>query len=163
MRGKLTDLGLSILLAAMLAGPALAESDKAFLSDALKGNNAEIALGRMAQEKGSTDAVRSFGAQLVADHSEAKTQATALAAKLRVQTTDQATPQAKQGMAALQALSGKEFDAAFLRAMIDEHRKEIAAVRDKAQEGKTETSKLAAQTLPVLEKHLKTAEELSGQ
>jgi putative membrane protein len=151
-----------VLLAVTLAGPALAASDKEFLSDALKGDNSEIALGDMAQKMGSTEQVRSFGQELSTDHATAKKQVTTLAAKLHVKTTEAVTPEAKQEMKKLQGLSGKQFDQEFARYMVEDHQKDIAKFKEKAAEGKSETAKLAEETVPVLEKHLKTAQSLSS-
>eukprot|EP01035_Chromulina_nebulosa_P014559 gene14559-19263_t len=56
----------------MLAGPALAQNDKAFLRDAIKGDNSEIALGKLAADKGASEGVKSFGMTLATDHAKAK-------------------------------------------------------------------------------------------
>jgi putative membrane protein len=62
-----------ITLAAALLGGGIAATaaDKAsekFIKEAIEGNLAEVAVGKLAQEKGQSDGVRAFGAQLVNDH-----------------------------------------------------------------------------------------------
>ncbi len=46
--------------------------DKDFLKEAAPGSAVEVALGRIAQERGSSDAVKEFGKRMVDDHSKAE-------------------------------------------------------------------------------------------
>jgi putative membrane protein len=39
-----------------------------FIKDAIQGNLAEVAVGKLAQQKGNSDAVRSFGQMLATEH-----------------------------------------------------------------------------------------------
>jgi len=55
---------------------------KLFITDAIKGNLSEIALGKLAAKNGASEAVRTYGKTLVADHSQANDAAFAVAAKL---------------------------------------------------------------------------------
>ena len=56
----------------MKAGAAsLPAADKAFVEKAAVGGIAEVHMGKMAQQKGSSDQVKQFGARMVDDHSKA--------------------------------------------------------------------------------------------
>src|ERR1700676_2446103 len=48
-----------------------AMGDAHFAKEAAQGGMAEVKLGQLAQEKGSNDAVKSFGKRMVDDHSKA--------------------------------------------------------------------------------------------
>ena len=65
----------AVALVSALSGSAMAKSEKGFLSDAIKGDNSEIELGRLALSKSSDDDVKAFAQTLVDDHTKAKAQA----------------------------------------------------------------------------------------
>lgn len=149
-------------VACLIASPALAKSDKAFLSDAIKGDNSEVALGHLAAEKGSSEGVKTFGTTLATDHSMAKDDASMLAKKMNVAVSDKMTPEARKEMTKLNKLSGAAFDKEFASYMVKDHEKDVKAFKAKAAEGDKDVPKLAAKTLPTLEKHLQTAQSLAG-
>src|SRR5262245_34960554 len=64
-------------------GTALSETDRAFMLKAAQGGMTEVELGRLAQDKGASQAVKDYGKTLVADH-------TAANEKLRSIATDEA-------------------------------------------------------------------------
>lgn len=146
----------------LIASPAFAADDATFLTDAIMGSNAEIAMGQLATEKGESDGVKTFGATLVADHGLAKQEAGALAASMQVPVTNDVKPDAKEEMAKLEKLSGAEFDKEFAAHMVMDHEKDIAAFKEKAAEGDKPVPAFAAKTLPTLQKHLETAQSLNG-
>ena len=59
---------------------AQADSPRAFLDKALKGDNSEIMLGRLAADHAGSQAVRDFGNTLVRDHTQARNQVLVLSA-----------------------------------------------------------------------------------
>ena len=62
----------------------------------------------------------------------------------------------------LSSLSGKDFDEAYARDMVNDHVKDIAAFKQESQDGKNEAVKnFASETLPTLETHLKLAHEMA--
>lgn len=152
--------GTAIILGCLVASEAFAKSDKEFLSDAIKTDNAEIALGQLAEQKGSTDNVRKYGQTLVTDHQKGKDAAVALAPDLQVKPMEGLAPDAKQEQSKLQGLSGKAFDKEFAQFMITGHRQAISEFQEKAKEGDRPVPDLAKQTLPTLQEHLKMAQDL---
>jgi len=60
----------------------------------------------------------------------------------------------------LAALSGGRFDKAFVKAMVKDHRKDIAEYEKEAKTSNSQASSYAEQSLPVLKKHLQLAESL---
>ena len=58
--------------------------DAKFLTDAVRGDVAEVKMGELAQERGTSEAVREFGKMLVEDHSSAMKKTAELAKDLNV-------------------------------------------------------------------------------
>lgn len=134
--------------------------DTAFVTDAMKGDNSEVALGNLAQQKGSSSGVKDLGKMLATDHSAHKQVVAALAQKANVPVTDDLKDEAKAEQTKLQGLSGAAFDKEFVRATVEDHQKDIAKYEQEAKSGDAETAAMAKQTLPTLKKHLQTAQAL---
>ena len=152
----------AFVFATALSGSALAKPEKDFVADAIRGDSAEILLGQLALDKSSDSGVKSFAQTLIDDHSKAKIQAATLADKLRLEPPADIPAEARQEMAKLQGLSGQAFDKEFVRYMVDDHEKDIAEFREESANGVGPAQKLAAQSLPTLEKHLQMAKSLEA-
>ena len=133
-----------------------------FITEAIQGDNAEIAMGQLAQEKGASDQVKAFGKTLVDDHGKAKQDVLVLAKQMNVSAEPPPKPDAQAMHDKLSGLSGADFDKQFAAAMVDDHKKDIAAYEDQARSNQGPASALAAKQLPVLQQHLKTAQSLEG-
>ena len=131
---------LAVALAGTLAATgALAQSkpvDKAsqkFISSAIQGDIAEVDFGKLAQEKGQSDAVKQYGAMLVKDHGDHKTKAEQVASELGVTPPTGSGIGAKATYAKLKILSGASFDRSFAKSMVKDHkrtsRKTVFALR----------------------------------
>src|SRR5262245_44632350 len=80
-------MGLAGALAITNAMAQTRAADKAsqkFISSAIQGDMAEVEVGKLAQEKGQSEAVKQFGAMLMKDHGEHKTKAEQVANELGV-------------------------------------------------------------------------------
>lgn len=149
--------------AAMIAAvpfAAQAAPAETFLADAIQGSNAEIMMGKLAQERAASAKVRAFGATLETDHTKAKAMAVDLAGSAGVTAPEGVTPEAQAEYDKLKALSGTAFDHAFAGHMAMEHKKVIAQFEDQAKTGDAATAKFAKTALPDLKKHLATAQSL---
>lgn len=95
-------------------------------------NTEDIETGQLAEKKGSTKAIRDFGAMLARDHKMVRQQGRDLAKKLGVTPTppkpDEYAKQHAEVMKKLRGLKGEEFDKAFLQNEIDFHNAVINAV-----------------------------------
>jgi putative membrane protein len=159
-------IGFVSLALALIAGAsslAFAKMEKEFVSDAIKGDNSEIAMGRLAISKSASDPVKAFGQTLIDDHSKAKADASAVATTIGVSPPSEMSPDAERAMTKLQQLSGRDFDHEFIRVMVEDHQKDIAEFKKEAGSGHGPVEQLAAQTLPTLEKHLQMAQSISAQ
>lgn len=157
----------ALLLAAVVAGPrpaAAAEDAKTFLKEAIQGNIAEIKLGQLAEKQGKSEGVKNLGKTLVTDHTKAKAQAVELAKKMDMKVPDEPTDEAKETYRELAKLSGKEFDEEFVDNAVKDHKKDIAKYSAQAKNGDNKkVVALAEETLPVLKKHLETAQSLENK
>ena len=130
-------------------------ADTAFATKAANGGMAEVALGKLAQQKGMNARVKDFGAMMVTDHSKANDELMAIAKSKNIMlpTTVDAGHQKK--MEDLSKMSGKDFDKAYVDAMIDGHKKTLDLMQDEAKNGKDADLKaFAAKTAPVVQTHL---------
>ena len=123
-------------------------------------NQMEIAAGKLAQEKGQSKDVKSFGKTLVTDHTASDTKVMALAKEEKIELTT-AAPMPDQMMDKLKTATGADFDKVFATSMLEDHKKDIAeakAARDSTSDAKLK--KLLTATIPVLEKHREIAQKL---
>jgi putative membrane protein len=146
------------ITAAHAATPAPSPSD--FVTDAIKGDNSEIQLGKLAQDQGGSEAVKNFGRMLADDHSKAKDQASEVAQQIGVTPPSDISAEGQEQMQKLKGLKGAAFDSEFASISVEDHQKDIAKFRAEAKAKNGPASQLAAEQLPVLRKHLKMAESL---
>lgn len=141
-------------------GAAATTVDAAFLTDAMKGDNSEVAIGKLAAAQGGSQAVKDLGTMLVTDHGAHKDKIAAMASGAGVATTDDTSDEAKATLAKLTPLHGDAFDKAFKEAAISDHEKDIAMYEKQAAGTDAQTAALARDTLPTLHKHLDAAKKL---
>jgi putative membrane protein len=167
--------GVSLLLAGMLLGQETAASSKSsedpavntmpdthFAKEAAAGGMAEVELGQLAQQKGSSEAVKNFGKRMVTDHSQANEKLTSIASEQKIGLAAGLNRQDQATYDHLSSLSGDAFDKAYARDMVSDHVKDIAAFKKEAATGKDEAiKKFASETLPTLETHLKLAHQMA--
>lgn len=139
---------------------ATASVDAAFLTEAMQGDNAEVAIGRLAEAQGSSQKAKDFGKMIADDHGAHKLELATLATSAGVPVTDDPSAEGKANLDKLKALSGAEFDKQFKAAAIDSHTKGIAKYEQQAQSGDAQMAALATKTLPTLRKHLAAAKAL---
>ena len=150
-----------VLILAGSGTQALAKSDTAFLTEAIQINLAEISVGDLAQKNGGSDDVKSFGKMLVDDHSASNTKATSLTQANGVTPPTEPKAADKQKHDELAKLSGADFDREFAKAMVKGHEEAISKF-EAASKGDDDIAKFAQETLPTLQKHLKTAQTLAS-
>jgi putative membrane protein len=155
---------LSLLGAGAVAASAAEKSDpKAFVIDAIKGDNSELKLGELAKSKATRDDVRSFAETLIKDHAKAKSDAVDVANSLGVSPPTKAKKEAQKEYDKLNGLSGPAFDREFVTYMVKDHEKDVAKFEKAENSSDPAVAKLASGTLPDLRKHLETARTLEQQ
>jgi len=166
---KMTGTMLAIALAgALAAGAVMAQTKQAskqsqkFIKEAIRGDIAEIDVGKLAQEKGQNDAVKQYGAMLVKDHGAHKAKAEEVASELGVKLPTGSGMGSKATYAKLKILSGSTFDRSFAKAMVKDHQEDIKEFQKESSQNDA-AGKLARETLPTLQKHLEAAQSLEKQ
>jgi putative membrane protein len=138
-------------------------SDKRFVKDAAEANATQVELGKLAQQKGSSDAVKEFGKRMVEAHTEANEELKQAATKANIQVPTEPPRKVKKTGDKLAKLSGPDFDRAYARIVVNEHKDDVKAFAREAQGGKaTEVREFASRTLPKLQEHRKLAEQLDA-
>ena len=158
-----------IRLAAMAAlcaaaiTPALADASApqggAFLSYAAQDNQAEIELCLLAEKRAESPAVKAFARLMVDDHVEIESRLAALANSEKAKLPEGVGDDGRKTHDKLDPLSGRDFDAAFLKAQIEDHSKDVRRFQGEASDGKDAAiGRFAAETAPILEQHLALAQ-----
>jgi predicted outer membrane protein len=138
-------------------------ADAKFAMTAAQDSMTEVELGRLAVQKGMSDAVKQFGQRMIDDHTNANQQLmqAAQASGITLPTTLDAKHAAM--VQKFQRLSGAEFDRQYAKQMVQDHRKAVSLFQQEASRGTNAGIKaFASQTLPVLQEHLSMAQALSG-
>jgi putative membrane protein len=142
----------------------LASGDRRFVMDAAHGNTAEVELGKLAAEKGSSDAVKQFGKRMTDDHAKANAELKEFAEKKGLTLPADLDPKHRQLRDRLAKLNGADFDRAYANEMVNDHKKDVAEFKREAKSAKDPDLKAwASKTLPTLEDHLKQAQDMQTQ
>jgi putative membrane protein len=137
-------------------------ADTKFMKEAAEGGMAEVALGQLAVEKASSSDVKKFGQRMVDDHGKANDDLKQLASQKNVDLPQDLNAKDKATKASLEKLSGQQFDQAYMKDMLKDHKKDIADFRRESRSARDpDVKKFASQTLPTLEEHLKQAEPIA--
>ena len=137
------------------------DGDSRFAKEAAQGGMAEVKLGQLAQDKGSNDAVKSFGKRMVDDHSKAGDKLKEAASKENVTLPTDISAKDRAIYDRLSKLNGAAFDRAYAKDMVKDHQTDVAAFQKESNSGKSQSLKsFASDTLPTLQDHLKEAKEM---
>jgi putative membrane protein len=146
------------------SGPAQSsakKNDQQFVHEAALGGLMEVEVGKLAQQKSSSDAVKQFGQRLVQDHTKANDQLKEVAAKQGLSVPDTLDSKHQATVDKLSKLSGKAFDQAFIKDAVKDHEEDVKKFQKEAQNGKNPGVKnFASETIPVLQEHLSMAKSL---
>lgn len=148
-----------LLVSAALTQPVTHDS-REFVKAAIETNYADIAIGKLALEKGTSEAVRQYGALLVRQHSDANERAKDAASRLGIVPPTGAGAYGKVLLINLSALSGETFDREFANGMLRDHESDMKDYLVQSQ--KTDAAGvLAKDTLPALIVEFKQAKSLA--
>jgi putative membrane protein len=137
-------------------------SDKRFLKKAAEGNEAEVELGKLAQEKSQDPKVKEFGQRMVTDHSKANEKLQSLASSKGVELPSEPGLMAKTEEKRLARLDGEKFDKAYMDYMVKEHTNDVKEFQKESESAKDpEVKSFASSTLLTLQEHLKQAQSIA--
>ncbi len=141
----------------------MTSQDHDFIMDAAMGGMMEVELGRVAAEKGMSDAVKQFGQRMVDDHSKANSELMSLASSKGMTLPTELDAKHREQVTKFSAMSGAELDREYTKMMVSDHRKDVSEFEKESTRGTDADLKaFASKTLPTLQEHLKMAEALPG-
>jgi putative membrane protein len=136
-------------------------TDRNFVEDMAADGQAEVELGKLAQQKASNKQVKNFAAMMVRDHTKAAAELRTVATQANIDLSTVDRDHGKDVRDRLTKLSGGEFDREYIKTMVDEHEKAVNDVEGKADRSDNDhVRQWAAKTLPTLKKHLDEARQL---
>jgi putative membrane protein len=147
---------LVLMMSLPLAAMAASDPDASFYKKAAEGGIAEVEAGQLAQDKGSSQSVKDFGAMMVKDHTAANDKLKALAVSKGITLPTSSSVGQMASKAKLEVLSGDTFDKSYISGQITAHRQTIALFKQEINNGQDADAKaFASETLPTLRSHLK--------
>ena len=162
----LTSLGCWVVLGHQEGSPVSSEAraamtDQSFAKGAAQGGLAEIQLGKLAQENGSSEAVKNFGTRMVAEHTKAGDQLKEVAAKEHVTLPTNLDAREQETYDKLSKLSGDEFDRMYAQDMVKDHREDLRVFQRETNHGNSDLMRdFASGTLSMIQLHLDQAKEM---
>jgi len=122
------------------------------MKKAARGGMMEVAMGRMAEQKGQSDEVKSFGKRMVTDHGKANDELKKIAAQKNVK------------LPAKEPTVSWSSDKAYIDMMVKDHEKDLAEFKEEANSGSDpDVKKFAEDTAKVVEEHLDLAKQTQSK
>lgn len=137
-------------------------SDMEFVKKALQGSMAEVKTAQLALQKSSNEQVKQFAQRMITDHSKLIEQMKPVAAQIGVKVPN--GPDKKETMQydKLQALSGSDFDQAYVKDMVKDHKMDDQDFKTEINMGQSVSVKEAASKGDVVvESHLQEIEGIA--
>ena len=126
------------------------------------GGLTEVALGKLAIEKGSSDAVKQFGQKMIDDHTKANDELKQIAAAGSINVPDALDSKHQSRIDKLARLSGADFDKAYIKDQLKFHQQNVKEFQQEEQYGSVaQVKNLASKELPTLQQHLDLAKDLN--
>ena len=154
-------LGGSMLLAAPAHADKTSTADRTFAEKAASGGMAEVKMGQLAVDKGTTPTVKQFGQKMVDDHSKANDELKTVAAQKSLNLPTDVDSKQKATYDKLAKLSGADFDKAYMDAMVKDHDEDVREFKKATTTAglDPEVKAWAEKTLTVIEQHDRIAHE----
>ncbi|GAB3536892.1 hypothetical protein GCM10027443_28380 [Pontibacter brevis] len=132
-----------------------------FMTQAASNNMLEIEAGRLAQQKGQSQAVKDFGQMMVTDHTQATEKLQSLASQQNIALPDSMSQEHMDQLQSLRDKSGAEFDQEYADLMVSSHEEAVSLFEDASNNMENaEVKNFATTTLPKLREHLEQANQL---
>jgi putative membrane protein len=157
---------IALLVAAGLALAALPaySADEPFYETLAQAGMAEVMAGKLAANRGTTDAVRDFGMMMMKDHGAANQKLADLAKTKGIQLPATAGEAHLAAYKSLQSQKGARFDPAYIADQVKGHEEAVQLLKTEIASGQDpDAKKLAEELLPTVEGHLKEANRLAGK
>ena len=143
---------------------AVDEKTSDFMVKVADGSMTEVEVGKLAQEKSTNSRVKNFASMMVQDHSKANEELKSLASQKNVTIPADISDDNKKHKEDLSKKSGKDFDKAFMKMMVDDHQKTVDKFEDCSKNTKdADVKSWVDKTLPTLRMHLDSAKAINSK
>ena len=142
----------------------LTASEYKFVTEAVQGGTTEVTLGQLAVEKAVDPEVRKFGERMVQDHQKANQELTDLITKKGAALPETTPKKEERTVEKLRGLTGADFDRAYVKAMVSDHKKDVKEFQKQAEKAEDpELKNWVTKTLPTLQEHLTIVQSLEAK
>ncbi|MDB6065654.1 MAG: hypothetical protein JWR26_1862 [Pedosphaera sp.] len=141
----------------------LSGKDYDFLVRAARIDMDEVQAGQLAQSRGTSQAVREFGAHMINDHTKANTGLKEIGTQKNAALPTQLSQEQNSKLQHLQGLSGAEFDKTYAQEMVKGHTQAVKEFEAAAKNLSDTDLRAWAQTaLPLFQEHLNMAKNMEA-
>ncbi len=138
--------------------PGISAADKKFLDDTYSINQGEIVLGRLAEQRGTSRPVKDFGHRMVTEHTKALDASKRVASTVHSSLPKSVDAPTQAMYDDLSKKSGRDFDTAYLDAMVSGHEEAVRKFEEEEKSGQNAAIKgYARDQLPTIREHLSLA------
>jgi putative membrane protein len=140
----------------------VSSADRSFLENQIELNEAEVRMGRLAQERAANPQVREFAQTMVREHETALRELRQIAAQhnVEIEQRDEMPRDHRNVHERLTERSGAEFDREFIDWAIDKHEDAISDLEGKLDSDNQAVRQWASATAQKLRQHLASAQNL---
>lgn len=142
----------------------LTSRDRSFFEEATRGGMAEVTLGRLARDRAQSEEVKNFAQRMVEDHSKFNDELLQIGGRLSLTAPANLNRKHQDLVDKLSKASGVGFDQQYMKAMVDDHKKDVETFRKHADRGdpsdNPQLKTFAATKLPTLQSHLQQAQQI---
>jgi putative membrane protein len=133
------------------------------LKDLAQANMAEIEAGKLAAQKAQSAEVKKFAQRMVDDHSKQLEEIKKLAQTKGIELPTAPDAKHQGAIKKLQSASGEDFDKAYMRQQVTDHRDALKLAQRTAKGARDAELKSSAQkAAPEIQEHLKMAQQISA-
>ena len=140
--------------------PTVSKGDQDFVVNAANGGMTEIRASTIAQQQATDAEVKKYAAMMIKDHTAAADSLKMVASKKNLTLPADISPDMQNDIADLQKKTGKDFDKAYMKMMVSDHKKVIKSFEDESKNGSdADIRAFADNTLHTLRHHLDEAQK----
>jgi putative membrane protein len=139
-------------------------TDNEFVTTAANSGMAEVAIGKLAQEKAKNADVKKLAERVVTDHTKANEELMRIAKDAGINVPDKTDADHESKVKHFGSEADKNFDKEFVNHMVEGHTKSVDLFTRASKELKNDQLRtFASNTLPTIKEHLDMAKKLQGQ
>lgn len=154
---------IALVAAVPLAAVAKDNPDESFFQRAAQAGHAEVAAGKVAEEKATNPAVRQFAAMMVKDHAAANDRLGVIAGAKGIALPASPSTEQRAMNEKTRKISTDSFDTEYARSQIKAHEDTVSLLQKEIDSGKDADAKaFAAEMLPTVKAHLEKIRQIAA-